>query len=88
VFVLVPKECFILCPAIYNLISCEIRVVICFLDVKSVSTAEIYSELCVAFGRNATSEGAVTQWSSMLKDGRKNIHDEEGSVPRSVVSDG
>jgi hypothetical protein len=44
-----------MCPAIDNPTSCEIRVVIHFLHSKDVDTAEISCELCEAlYGQNIT----------------------------------
>jgi hypothetical protein len=39
------------------------------------------------YGQNVMSEGTVRQWCRMFKDGRTNVHDEEGSGRLSVVSD-
>jgi hypothetical protein len=59
-----------MCPAIDNPASCEIRVVIRFLHTKNVSAAEIHRELCAAvYGQNVMSEGTVRKWCRMLKDG-------------------
>jgi hypothetical protein len=67
-----------MCPAIDNPSSCEIRAVNRFLHAKNVSAAEIHSELCAAvYGQNVMCEGTVGQWCRMFKDGRTNVHDEE-----------
>jgi hypothetical protein len=67
-----------MCPAIDNHTSCEIRAVIRFLHAKNTRAAEIHSELCAAvFGQNVISEEALRQWRRMFKDGRTNVHDEE-----------
>jgi hypothetical protein len=42
-----------------NPASCEIRTVIRFLRVKSMSAAEIHRELCAVYGQNVMSEGTV-----------------------------
>jgi hypothetical protein len=70
-----------------NPVSCEIRAVIHFLHAKNMSAAEIHRALCVIYGQNVMSEGAVRQWCGMFKDGRRNIHHEEPSGRLSVVSD-
>jgi hypothetical protein len=64
-----------LCPAIDNPASCEIR------------AAEIHRELCAVCGQNEMSEGTVRQWHRMFKDGRRDVHDEKSSDRPSVVSD-
>jgi hypothetical protein len=72
-FVLVSTELIIMCPAIDNSVSCEIRAVIRFLHAKNMSAAEIHHELCAAvYGQNGTSEGAVRQWCILFKDCRAN----------------
>jgi hypothetical protein len=58
-----------MCPAIYNPASCEIRAVIRFLLAKSMSAAEIHRELCAVYGQIVMSEGTVRQWCRMFKDG-------------------
>jgi hypothetical protein len=67
------------CPPWDNPASCEIRVVFCFLQARNISAAEIRRELCAVYCQNVMSEGTVRQWCRMLKDGRKNIHDEKRS---------
>jgi hypothetical protein len=51
-----------LCPAIDNPASCEIRALIRFLHAKNMSSAEIHQELCAVYGQNVMSEGTVRQW--------------------------
>jgi hypothetical protein len=41
-----------ICPAIDNLVSCEIRDVICFLHAINMSASEINRELCAVYGQN------------------------------------
>jgi hypothetical protein len=66
------------CPTIDNPVSCEIRAVIRFLHVKSMSAAEIHRELWAVYGKNVMSDGTVRQWRRMFKDGRRpSVHDEE-----------
>jgi transposase len=73
-----------MCPAIDNPASWEIHAVIRFLHAKNMSAAEINHELCADYCQNM-SEGTVTQWCRMFKDGRTNVHDEERSDRPSVV---
>jgi hypothetical protein len=62
-----------MCPAIDNPASCEIRTVIRFLRARNMDAAEIHRELCVAvYGQNITSEGTVRQWRRMVIDGQAN----------------
>jgi transposase len=75
-----------LCPAIDNPSSCEIRAVICLLHAKNMSSAEIHQELCV-YGQNVMSEGTVRQWRRMFTDGRTKVHDEERSGRPSICSE-
>jgi hypothetical protein len=76
-----------MCPAIVNPTSCEIRPVIRFLHAKSMSAAEIHRELRAVYCQNVISEENVRQLCRMLKDWRTYVHDEERSGRTSVVSD-
>jgi hypothetical protein len=64
-----------MCPAIANPASCDIRTVVRFLDAKTISAAEMHRELCAVYDQNVMSEETVRQWSRMFKDGRTNVHD-------------
>jgi hypothetical protein len=59
-------------PATDNPTSCKICAVICFLDAKYRSAAEIHCELWAVYGQNVMSEGTVRQWCRMYKDWRAN----------------
>jgi hypothetical protein len=48
-----------ICPAIDNPASCEIRAVIRFLRANNISAAEIHCELCAVYGQNVISEGTL-----------------------------
>jgi hypothetical protein len=74
------------CPAIDNLASCEIRTVIRSLYTKNMSVVETHRELCAVYF-HVMSIGALRQWCTMFKDGRTNVHDEEQSGRPFVVSD-
>jgi transposase len=76
-----------LCPAIDNPSSCEIRSVIRFLHANDMNAAKIHFELCAVYGQNVMSEGTVRQWCRIFKDGRTDVHDEERSGRPSVVSE-
>jgi hypothetical protein len=75
-----------MCPAIDNPASCEMRAVICFLHVRNMSATEINHALCVVYGQTVMSEGTVRQGCRMFKDGRTNVDDEERSGQPPVVS--
>jgi hypothetical protein len=67
-----------ICPAIDNPASCEIRSVIRFFNARSMSAAKIHPQLCAAvYGQNVMSEGTVRQLCRVFKDGRTNVHDLE-----------
>jgi hypothetical protein len=54
------------CPAIDNPASCEIRTVFDFLHTENMSAVEIHRELCTAvYGQNLMGEGTVRQRSKM-----------------------
>jgi transposase len=76
-----------MCLAIDNPTSCEIRAVILFLHAVNMNAVEIHRELCAVYGQNVMSEGTVRQWYTMFKDGRRNVRDEGRSGRPSVVSD-
>jgi hypothetical protein len=72
-FVLVSTERVMMCSAIDNSASCEIRAVIRFLHAKKIIAVEIHRELCAAiYGQNIMSGGIVRQWCRIFRDGRKN----------------
>jgi hypothetical protein len=50
-----------MCPAIDNPASCEIRAVICFLHTINMSAAEIHCELHAIYSPNVMGEGTVKQ---------------------------
>jgi hypothetical protein len=51
-----------------------------------MSAAKIHPQLCTVDSQNVMSEGTVSQWCRMFKDGRTNGHNEERSGQSSVVS--
>jgi hypothetical protein len=66
-----------LCPAIDNPASCEIRSVIHFLLAKNMSAAEICCELCGVYAQDVMNEETVRQWYRMFKNWQTNVHNEE-----------
>jgi hypothetical protein len=77
-----------MCLAIDNPASCEIRAVIRFLHYKHMTAPEIHRELCAVHGQNIMNEGTLKQW-CVLKDGqtKEHVYDEERSGQPSVVTD-
>ena len=73
-------------PLIENPADCEIRSVIRYLSAKGMKAVEIRRNICEVYGQNM-SDGMVRIWVRALKDGRKNVHDEERSGRSSVISD-
>lgn len=80
-------QAFVMCAAIENPASCEVRSVIRFLWAKKLKPIEIYRQLCEVYGNNVISEGGVRQWCIRFKNGRSNVHDEEKSGRPSIVTD-
>jgi transposase len=76
-----------MCAAINNPTSCEVRAVIRFLHAKQMSAADIHRELCMVYGPNILSEGAVRQWCRMFGNGWTNVHNDERSGRPFVVND-
>jgi hypothetical protein len=62
----------VLCPAIDNSASGEIRVVIRFLQNKSIIAAEMHGELLTVYSPNVTTEGTARECCRMFKDWRQN----------------
>jgi hypothetical protein len=60
-----------LCPAIDNPDSCEIRTVIPFLHAKNTCAEETHRELCAVYSQIVISEGTVKQWCGGLKMGKQ-----------------
>jgi hypothetical protein len=48
-----------ICHAMDNDASCDIRSIIRFLHAKNMSTAEIHCELCAVYDQNVINEGTV-----------------------------
>jgi hypothetical protein len=61
-----------MCLAIDNSASCEIRAIVHFHQARNMNAEEINRELCAVYGQNVMSEGIVRQWCRMFKDGRTN----------------
>jgi hypothetical protein len=76
-----------MCPAIDDVASFEIRAVVLFIHVRNTSAAEIHRELCAIYLQYIMSEGTVRQWCGMVKDGRTNVHDGGRSGRPAVCSE-
>jgi hypothetical protein len=66
-----------MCPAIDNTASREIRAVIRLLRAKNMGAAEIHHELCAVYHQSVMCEGTLHKWCTVFKDGTTNVHDEE-----------
>jgi hypothetical protein len=64
-----------MCPAIDNLVSCEIYNVIHYFQGIYTSATETHRELYAVYGLTALTEGTVRQWCRTFKDRWKNVHD-------------
>jgi hypothetical protein len=77
-----------ICPAIDNPASCEVRAANRFLHAKNMSAAEVHRELyTVVYCQNIMSEGTVRQCCRRFRDGRTNVHHEERSIRPSIATD-
>jgi DNA-binding winged helix-turn-helix (wHTH) protein len=57
------------CPAIDNSASCEIRAVIRILHAKNMSAVVIHRELCTAvYGQNVMSDGTLRQQCTIFNE--------------------
>ncbi|GFX54399.1 histone-lysine N-methyltransferase SETMAR [Trichonephila clavipes] len=72
---------------IENPADCEVRAVIRFLCDQGIKSVDIHHQISKVFGENIMSDGMVRKWVRAFKDGRTNIHDEEGSGRPSVITD-
>jgi len=56
-----------------NPTACEMRSVICFLNVKNMKLSEI-RQFCDLYGDHAMSSSVVWRWVWLLNEGHKNVH--------------
>ncbi|KAK7871540.1 hypothetical protein R5R35_010343 [Gryllus longicercus] len=66
---------------------CELRSVIRFLQAEGNSAAEIHRRMCQVYGEGFMSDGVVREWCRKFKEGRNDVHDEEGQGRKSVATD-
>jgi len=64
---------FIMFKKIENPAACEMRSVICFLNVKNMKPPEI-CHLCDFYGEHAMSSSMVWRWVQLFIKGCKNVH--------------
>ena len=57
----------------------EMRSVICFLNAKNMTLAEILCQLCDVYGEHVMSSSMVWRWVKLFNEGRKNVHDDPQS---------
>jgi len=72
---------------IENPAACEMRPVICFLNAKNMTPAEIHRQLCDVYGEHAMSSSVVWRWVRLLNEGRENVHDDPQSGRPSTVNE-
>jgi hypothetical protein len=78
-----------MCPAIDNPASCEIRAIIRFLHAKIMSAVEIHSELCAAvYIQNVMSVGTVRQWCRMFTMKSEVVGRPPTVLNKKIVKDG
>ena len=77
---------FIMFKKIENTTACDMRSVICFLNVKNMKLAEI-CQLCDLYGEHAMSSSMVWRWVQLFNEGHENVHDELWSCGLSVVNE-
>jgi hypothetical protein len=53
----------------------------------TLNTWKIISEFCSVCGKSVMSEGPLAQWCSVLKDGRRNVHDKGWSGRSAICSE-
>ena len=56
---------------------CEIRSVIHFLNAQNIKPADIHSQLCEVYGKDAISDGMVRRWVRKFNEGSVSVHDEQ-----------
>ncbi|GFU69756.1 uncharacterized protein TNCV_1221441 [Trichonephila clavipes] len=67
--------------------TCEVRLVIKFLNVQSIAPIEIHRQLCQAYGPNIMSKQMVSRWCSEFSECFQSVLDEERSGRPSLNSD-
>jgi transposase len=77
--------CLEICKKIENPASCEIRLVIKFLN-ANLRPVEIYRQVCGVYGKNAMSNGMVRRWCRMFSEGRTNVQGDDRSGRPSLVT--
>jgi hypothetical protein len=76
-----------MCPAIDNLASCKIPIIIIFLHSKSMIGAEIHG-FCAVYDQNVMIKGTIRQCVECSKiDGRTNVHNVERSGRPAICSE-
>lgn len=63
------------------------RSVIRFLQVEGNSAAEVHRRMLRVYGENCVSDGVLREWCQKFKDGRTDIHHEEGQGRKSVTTE-
>ncbi|GBM77225.1 hypothetical protein AVEN_231237-1 [Araneus ventricosus] len=66
---------------------CELLSIIRFLQAEGNNAAEIHLRISRLYGGNFMSDGLVCEWCRKFKDGRSDVHDEEGQGRKSAAID-
>ena len=61
-----------------NSAACEMRSVICFLNVKNMKPADIH-RFCDVYGEHAMSSSMVRRWVRLFNESHENVHDDPRS---------
>jgi hypothetical protein len=72
---------------IENPATCEVRLVIRFLNAKNVCLTEIHRQIVEVYGEGTMNEGSMRKWCQLFNEGRTNVHDEEQSGRLSLFTD-
>ena len=67
-----------MCTALKTPGKCEIRAVIRSLQAEGHSAAKIHHRMSAVYGPNCMSDKCVREWCRKFRDGRTDVHDEEG----------
>jgi hypothetical protein len=62
---------------IENPTTCEVQLVIRFLNTINVYLVEIHRQIVEVYGEGTMDEGNVGKWYQLFNEGRTNVHDEE-----------
>jgi transposase len=67
--------------------ACEMWSLIRFLNARIMKPADIYCQLCEAYGEHVVSDSMVRRWVRHFIGGRENVHDDPRSSRPPVVNE-